>query len=158
MNQIEISKAGVKTTNQWKLLDWDRTLAAVDTWDQLKEALLSAPQRAATPNTIVDLVSPQGDTLSIGIAGPLDRDNPGMTEPLACLNFTRASRNPPYLTVVGNPALTYENGGVVVFRYEEGTWTEILRRNCVSIEVMLEIVKHFFLTGSLPNWIPWEEV
>lgn len=158
MNQIELSQAGVKVANPWQLVDGDQTLAVVDSWEQLEEALRSVPQKAFTPNTIVDLFTPQGDTLSIGVAGPRDRDNPGIGEPLACINFTAASRNPPYLTVVGDPLLSYENGGVTVFRYEEGTWTEILRRNCVPVEVMLRVVKHFFLTGSLPDWIPWEEV
>lgn len=157
MNQIGVSQASLRAVSLWRVMDGDRTSAVVDTWDQLREVLLTGPKRALCPNTIVDLVSPRGDTLSLGIAGPLDRDNPGMTEPLACLNFTGASLNPPYLTAVGDPSLTYEKGGVVVFRYG-GEWTEILRRNCVPVEKMLEVVKHFFLTGSLPIWIPWEEV
>jgi hypothetical protein len=45
----------------------------------------------------------------------------------------------------------------VVFRFE-GQWTEVLRRNCVPVDVMLQIAKHFFLTGSLPHWIDWEQV
>src|SRR5438128_993040 len=102
MIQIEISQAGVKAVNDWTLMDGYRTLAVGNSREQLKEARLSTPLKAATPNTIVDLVSPQGDTLSIGIASPQDRDNPGMTETLACLNFTSESRNPPYLTVVGD--------------------------------------------------------
>ena len=158
MNQKKTSQSDTKIAAQWQLLDGDRTLAVVDTWEQLEEALASVPRKAFSPNTIVDLASPQGDTLSIGVAGPRDRDNPGMTEPLACLNFTAASRDPPCLTAVGDPSLSYENGGVVVFRYEQGTWTEILRRNCVPVETMVRVAKHFFLTGSLPNWISWEQV
>jgi hypothetical protein len=158
MNSTQTSHSSAKTAEPWKVLDCDRTLAIVDNWDQLKDVLRSLPRQARTPNAIVDLVSPQGDTLSIGIAGPMDRDNPAVTEPLACLNFTPASRNPPYVTVVGDRTLSYEHGGVVVFRYEEGTWTEILKRNCVPLETMLQVVESFFRTGTLPDWISWEEV
>lgn len=158
MTQMQTSQAGTQAATQWKLLDWDRTVVVAGAWDQLKEVLLNAPRKASIPNTIVDLISPHGDVLSIGIAGPLDRDNPGLSEPLACLNFTAASRNPPYLTAVGDPSLSRENGGAIVFRYEEGTWTEIPRRNCVPVETMLRVAKHFFHNGSLPNWITWEEV
>ena len=151
-------KHKTRTTKDWKLRDSTRVLCTPDSWDQLRDALVNLPQTAYTPNTIVDLVSPKGDTLSIGIAGPSDKDNPGLSQPLACLNFVDASRNPPYLAVVGDPTLTFELGGVVVFRYEEGTWTEILRRNCVPVEKVLEVAKHFFESGSLPDWITWEEV
>jgi hypothetical protein len=158
MNQLNQSQANVSIGKQWTLLDGDRTLAVGETWEQLEQALSTVPQKAYSPNTIVDLVSSQGDTLSIGVAGSSDRDNPELAAPLACLNYMGASCNPPYLTVIGDPSLSYENGGVVIFRYEEGTWTEILRRNCVPVDVMLRIAKHFFLTGSLPDWIAWEEV
>src|SRR5204863_4309571 len=101
------------------------------------------PQRAGSPNAIVNLVASNGNTLSIGIAGQGDGDNPGLQEPLASVEFDLASQDPPYLVVVGDPWLTLEDGGVVVFRFE-GQWTEVLRRNCVPVDVMLRIVKHFF--------------
>lgn len=157
MNHIESKKAAAGNATPWRLLDCERPNATVDTWESLKKSLLGITETSGTPNRIVDLESPQGDTLSIGIAGPRDRNNPTLTEPLACLNFTNSSRNPPYLTIVGDPGLTYENGGVVVFQVD-GTWTEILHRNCVPVDVMLQIVKHFYATGSLPESIRWEEV
>ncbi len=141
----------------WTLLDGNRELAVTDSWEDLEKALVNIPQKAFTPNTIVGLISPQGDTLSLGIAGP-GKDNPELTIPLACINYMDRTRNPPYLTVVGDPALSFEKGGVIVFKYEEGTWTEILRRNCVPVETMVRVAKHFFQTGSLPDWIGWEQV
>ena len=158
MIQLEYNAPVSRAKNRWELRDADRLLGVADTWEQLQQSVLSAPQRAFTPNTIIDLTMPQGDTLSIGVAGPHDNDNPGISKPLCCLNFTDSSRNPPYLAIVGDASLTYETGGVVVFRYEDGAWTEILRRNCVPVETMLQVVKHAFDTGCLPTWIQWDEI
>lgn len=158
MSATALREPVTRIAKQWRIRESGRILGVPETWDQLREVLVNLPKRARTPNTIVDLVSPKGDTLSVGIAGPSDKDNPGLTQQVACMNFVNASRNPPYLTAVGDASLTFESGGVVVFRYEEGTWTEILRRNCVPVEKMLEVVQFFYETGLLPDWMGWEEV
>ena len=158
MSPTRSPKLEKPATKQWEVRDFDRILGVAENWEQLEQILLSAPKRAYSPNTIVDVISPGGDTLSIGVAGPSDHDNPGLSESLACLNFVNASRDPPYLTAVGDASLDYETGGVVVFKYEDGTWTEILRRNCVPTEKMIQIVRQFFTTGSLPAWVDWEQV
>lgn len=155
MNQTKADKDVAKTAPIWELIDSNGKLAEIDSWDKLKQVILSIPDQSPTANAIVNLFSPHGDTLSIGIAGPDDRDNPQLTERLACVNFT--SETLPNRVVLGNAALTFENGGVIVFRFE-GTWTEILRRNCVPIETMLKIVQHFYKNGELPGWIEWEPV
>jgi hypothetical protein len=157
MSQHDAPRSTVETTGSWELLDFDKRMATASTWEGLESALLAIPERASYPNAIATLVAPNGDTLSIGIAGPLDGDNPGLDQRLACVEFNQASQDPPYLAVVGDPSLAAENGGVVVFRFE-GQWTEVLRRNCVPVDVMLQIAKHFFLTGTLPDWIDWEQV
>jgi Immunity protein Imm1 len=157
MNQRDASRSTAETTGYWELLDFDREMATASTWEGIESALLAIPERASSPNAIATLVAPNGDTLSIGIASPLDGDNPGLDQPLACVEFNRASQDPPYLVPVGDPTLTAEDGGVVVFRFE-GQWTEVPRRNCVPVDVMLQIAKHFFLTGTLADWIGWEPV
>ena len=157
MSQRDAARPTAAAVGTWELLDFDQEMATATTWEDIESALLAIPKRASSPNAIVTLVAPNGDTLSIGIASPLDGDNPGLEEPLACVEFNQASQEPPYLVVVGDPSLTAENGGVVVFRFE-GQWTEVLRRNCVPVDVMLQIAKHFFLTGTLPDWIDWEQI
>jgi Immunity protein Imm1 len=157
MSQHDAPRSTVETTASWKLLDFDHEMATATTWEDIESALLAIPERASAPNAIATLVAPNGDTLSIGIASPLDGDNPGLDQPLACVEFNQASQEPPYLVVVGDSSLTAENGGVVVFRFE-GQWTEVLRRNCVPVDVMLQITRHFFLTGAVPDWIDWEQV
>jgi hypothetical protein len=157
MSQHDAPRSTVETTESWELLDFDRRMATASTWEGIESALRAIPERASSPNAIATLVAPNGDTLSIGIASPRDGDNPGLDRPVACVEFNRASQDPPYLAVVGDPSLTAEDMGVVVFRFE-GQWTEILRRNCVPVDVMLQIAKHFFLTGTLPDWIDWEPV
>ena len=130
----------------WVLLDWDRKLSDVDSVEQLDTLLSSLCRLCKFPNGIANLVSPKGHTLSLGISGRL-----------GCLNYIDADENAPSLTVLGDPSLTYENGGVVNFMYEDQV-TEILRRNCVSVDVMLRAARHFYQTEGLPDWLTWEEV
>lgn len=144
-------------TDRWILRDGDRELFNGTEWSMLETAILQIQDRAYWPNEICDLESPSGKVLSIGIAKTGSKDNPAIPSDLACVNFQSETGDPPYLTVVGDQSLDYENGGVVVFRYENGHWTEMLRRNCVSVEVMLRIVKHFVETEMLAEWVAWED-
>jgi hypothetical protein len=145
-----------RVAGPWTLLDFDRELAVAENWEDLEAALRSLPESASSPNSIATLATPRGDTLSIGIAGRGDRDNPGLDTPLACVEYNGASGDPPYLVPVGD-LTPVEEEGVVVFRFE-GQWTEISRRNCVPVDLMIRIAKDFFSTGNLPGWISWEEV
>lgn len=132
-------------------------IVPVDQWSTLEQTIRSLPTRSAEPNAIATLTSSAGNALSIGIAGPGDGDNPGLSEQVACLTYIDASGDPPYLTVVGDASMHQEDGGIVVFKFN-GHWTEMLRRNCLSIELMLPVVKEFFRTGQLPRNASWEEV
>ncbi len=157
MSTADLTRTGVRAAGAWTPLDFGRELAVERTWEALEAAILAIPDRAETPNAIATLVAPSGDTLSIGIAGRGDRDDPGPDRPLASIEYNHASQDPPYLAVVGDPALNFEDGGVVVFRFG-GEWTEILRRNCVPVDVMLRVAGHFVATGGLRDWIGWEQV
>jgi hypothetical protein len=140
------------------VLDWDRELLSTQRWNEIEGLLVNLNSAAEPPNAIVDIIHPTCGTLSVGVAGLGDHDNVALTEPLACVNHTPASRNPPYLSIVGDRELPALSGGVVIFRYERGTWTEIPRRNCVSIVFMVEVVKHFCFHGNLSGSVDWEEI
>ena len=142
---------------QWTVVDGNTEIASPRNWDELAAVIVRLPEVASVPNAICCLVAPGGDVLSIGIAGRGDKDNPALREPVASVSFETGSGDPPYLAVMGDDSLDYESGGVVVFRYED-QWTEILRRNCVSLDIMKRIAKEFFETGKLPDWIEWEAV
>jgi Immunity protein Imm1 len=157
MSQHDATRSTAEATGSWELLDFDRRMATAMTWEGIESALRAIPEAASSPNAIATLVAPNGDTLSIGIASRLDGDNPGLDRPLACVEFNQASQDPPYLVPVGDPTPAAEHGNAVVIRFE-GQWTEVPRRNCLPVDVMLQIVKHFFLTGTLPDWIDWEQV
>jgi hypothetical protein len=141
----------------WVLIDGTTEIAKTTKWFDLEEVISRLPEVASTPNALCTLVSPSGKTLSVGVALPGHRDNPTLDTPVASVTYEASSGELPYLIVLGDDALTYESGGVIVFRFE-GEWTEILRRNCVAVETMLRIVKDFFETETLPQWIEWEEV
>lgn len=141
----------------WVLIDGARELAAPNNWADLDMVIAQLREIASTPNAICTLVSPSGATLSVGIATRCDRDNVGLDMPLASVTYEEASGVLPYLTILGDESLTYENGGVIVFRFE-GEWTEILRRNCVPVETMRRVVRDFFETGAVPTCCMWEEV
>lgn len=144
-------------TERWILRDGDRELFNGTEWSKLEKAILQIQDTANWPNEICDLESPSGKVLSIGIAKSGTKENPEIPSDLACVNFQSETGDPPYLSVVGDQSLDYETGGVVIFRYGNGHWTEILRRNCVTIEVMHRIAKEFVETKKLAEWIAWED-
>ena len=157
MNPVKTARNTTLTAGPWELFDGDRAIALADTWEGLEAALMDLPRRASVPNAIATLIVPSGETISIGIAGLGDEDNPGLEQPLACIEYNDESQDPPYLAVVGDPSLTFEHGGVVVFRFGD-QWTEVLRRHCVPVNVMTRVVNDFVTTGELPSWIAWEEI
>ncbi len=141
----------------WSLREGDHVLANDSDWESLRNALLDLPKTATTPNGIVTLVATDGTTLSIGIAGAGDNDNPGLSTTLATVDYTPASGDPPYLVPVQDASVSYEKGGVVVFR-ADGQWTEVLRRHCVPVAVMLKIAEEFYYSQMLWEGIEWEQV
>jgi hypothetical protein len=142
----------VDTSKVWSLVDADLTeLAVVQILDELLQAIFDIPKEA-TPNILVNLYPPGKHTFRIGIAGPADKDNRHQTESVACVTFMDESGNLPTQRVVGRPELSAE-GGNVVFRGEHVT---VPLRYCVSLDVLTRIVRHYFETGTLPDWIAWE--
>src|SRR4051812_14192898 len=97
MKPVTATKDGARIAKTWTLLDFDRQLSVENCWEGLEDALLNIPRRAGAPNAIATLVAPNGDTLSVGIAGQGDRDNPGLQQPLATIEYNSASQDPPYL-------------------------------------------------------------
>jgi hypothetical protein len=157
MNRGNLHPLSKTTPGTWRLHDGERPLFQVDSPEELERLVQELPETGSTPNRIVELESPQGERLSIGVAGPKDGDNPGLLQPFICLQLTNANLDRPYLIPISDSSLNLENGGVIVFRYE-GTWTEILKRNCVPMDVAIRIAQHYYRTGILPQWIGWEEV
>jgi Immunity protein Imm1 len=152
---------------KWLLVDSGRGEIGTPTnVVELEETLKNLSAIASAPNAIAVLASPNGDTLSVGISNQVgppfpeqgEEDQPPgvIREPLACANYTQEDDTALYLYVVGDKELSRDEG-VAVFRYC-GEWTEIPRRNCVPVPVMIEIAKAFFTTGELPEWIDWEDV
>jgi hypothetical protein len=156
MNRTERKAIESTTSGVWRLHDWELPFIQIDSPESLAHILRELPESGSTPNRIVELESPKGEKLSIGLAGAGDRDNPSLTQALACVQYTNAALDPPYLVPIGDAKLNLENG-VVVFRYE-GSWTEILKRNCVPIDDAIRIAQHFYRHETLPQWIAWEEV
>jgi hypothetical protein len=157
MKSFDASISPGRASGTWALLESDRELANGTRWEELESSLRRLPCQASPGNAIAILLTPTGDTFSIGIAEPHEGDNPDLDEELASIEYNRADQEPPYLVAVGDPSMTFEDGGVVVFRFE-GDWTEILKRNCVPVEKMLAIVNHFLEENELPDWIGWEQV
>jgi hypothetical protein len=140
----------------WELRDWNKVLYYGHDVVALEAAVLNIPSTACWPNEICDLEAPSGCVLSIGIAKAGTVENPDIGSDLCCVMFQSESENPTHLSVVGDSSLDFENGGVVAFRYENGEWTEILRRNCVCRTTMTKILRDFTSTGRIPKWIEWE--
>ncbi|WP_197040974.1 Imm1 family immunity protein [Chondromyces apiculatus] len=126
-------------------MDGDRLLAKPQTWEELDREILNRSNNPALARAIVDIESPTAGVMSVGVS-----------DGRACASFISGTGDPPYLKVVGEAALS-PNDGVAVFTYG-GDWTEIPLRNCISVDKMLAMVRHFFESGALPNWIEWEEV
>lgn len=92
---------------------------------------------------LVDLVSPVGDCLMIGVGGEH-----------ACVMFTQASGNPPYLMARG-PSNDYDSH--IEFT-RGGTPTPIPLAYVLPFSTMVDIAVYFFFNESLPATIEWEEV
>jgi hypothetical protein len=92
---------------------------------------------------LVDLVSPAGDCLMIGVGGEH-----------ACAQFTQVSGNPPYLMARG-PADDYDSH--IEFA-RGGTPTPIPLAYILSFSRMVDIAVDFFLNEHLPTTTEWEEV
>ncbi len=157
MSSIERHLPTHPISTDWVLHDLEQPVRRIVSSEELARVIRNLPDSGSPPNRIVELETPEGGVLSLGLAGCGDSDNPGLTQKLGYAQFVHATFDPPYLVPVGDSSLTYEKDGVVVFRFQ-GTWTEISRRNCVSLEILIQMVQDFYQSGILPEWIAWEEV
>lgn len=94
------------------------------------------------PGKLIDLNSPSGDYLTLGIGASG-----------GCVMFTPASLEPPYLVACG-PSDDYETS-VEFLRGD--TPTPIPLAYVLSVEEVIDIAVYFFLNGSLPKTVEWEE-
>lgn len=140
--------------NNWLVIDWNKELVSTSAWQILEAKLRDIPSLARTPNTICDLISPNGHVLSIGFAQPRSSDNPSLENVVACVNYQLPSGDPPYSTVKGH----YDSSLIVVFRSEDNQWTEIPLKNCVSPSFAIDIAKRFFESETLPDVVDWQEL
>jgi hypothetical protein len=91
---------------------------------------------------LVDLISPAGNCLTIGVGAPL-----------GCVMFTKASGDPPYLWAVGDSSdqetyIGFDAGG---------TLTPVPLYRCLPFERVVEIAVYYFLNGVLPENVKWDE-
>jgi hypothetical protein len=118
--------------------------AAVVSADELRGRLIELDQHASVRPFIVDVTIDNGDTLSIALG-----------REVSVLNFTSASKKPPYLTSEGRPP--GPNDGVVRFEYF-GSMTEFPAWQAISSSDALEAVCSFVAAGTLPKNLHWSEV
>jgi hypothetical protein len=91
---------------------------------------------------LVDLISPTGDCLTIGVGAPL-----------GCVMFTKASGDPPYLWAVGD---SVEQETYIEFD-AGGTPTPVPLYRCLPFERVVEIAVYYLLNGILPENVEWDE-
>jgi hypothetical protein len=118
--------------------------AAVVSADELRGRLIELDQHAVARPFIVDVTIDNGDTISIALG-----------REVSVLNFTSASKKPPYLASEGRPPGSCD--GVVRFEYF-GSMTEFPEWQAISSSDALEAVCSFAAAGILPDNILWSEV
>jgi hypothetical protein len=90
----------------------------------------------------VALISPTGDSLTIGVA-----------HRLGCVMYTGASGDPPYLWALGNS----DDREVCIEFDAGGTLTPVPLFRCLPFDSVVEIVVSYFLNGELPQSVEWDE-
>ncbi|BCJ55411.1 hypothetical protein Asp14428_68860 [Actinoplanes sp. NBRC 14428] len=118
--------------------------AAVVSADEFRGRLIELDQHAAARPFIVDVTIDNGDTISIALG-----------REVSVLNFTSASKKPPYFASEGRPPESRD--GVVRFEYF-GSMTEFPEWQAISSSDALEAVCSFVAAGILPDNILWSEV
>jgi hypothetical protein len=94
----------------------------------------------------VNLVSESGDRLSISVSGPE-----------AFVMFTAASDDQPPLSPMSAGRTSSDFADDVVEFIAGGTPTPVPVDRCVSVSIMLKIVRHYLEHGALPDWIDWQD-
>jgi Immunity protein Imm1 len=107
----------------------------------LDDALASAELDSATTPLIVELRSPSGSSLTVGLG-----------RGVSVATFA-ASAEPPYFVSDGS---TKQDAPMVFFR--EGHWSEFDGGAAIAPSVAREAVHEFFATGTRPSCVVWREV
>jgi hypothetical protein len=123
-------------------LEWGENGAAdVATVAEMDELLDRLAAQSAERPIVVELVSPDGATVSIGLG-----------RPVTIVNYVGPSLDPPYFQSVGEAS-----DEEIVFFYR-GEWSEYPPESAVPADVGRQALREFFTTGELPRGVRWEEV
>lgn len=127
----------------FKLIDYSSSLVenevSISTEEDLRKALIRFQQLYPQ---FVDLISPSGDCLTIGIG-----------DPYSCVMYSQSSGDPPYLWALGN----IDNTEDFIEFDASGTPTPVPLYRCLPFNKVVEIAVYFFGTGSLPQNVKWDE-
>jgi hypothetical protein len=113
----------------------------VDDEAALDDALASAERDAATAPLIIELRSPSGASLTVGLG-----------REVSVATFA-ASSEPPYFVSTGSE----EQGAPLVY-FRDGHWSEFDVGDAVAPASAREAAHRFFVTGTRPSCIAWREV
>ena len=140
-----LAPPGNTTRLEWSL-DFgssDPKLQATQVADRVAlDRILDAIAEQASEPLIVELVSPNGARLGVGL-GPRG----------GVLSFNDSS-DPPYFVSAGNLGSSTDE---VVF-YHQGHWTEFPGSALVTIDDARDAARAFIATGKRPENVPWEEI
>lgn len=137
--------------SEWTLIDCmlmvsdeaDLPRSTVESEEQLRAKLNG--YRLRSPASIVQLVSPQGDILQMGIGSEFSG-----------LQWIREPLNPAkkQMNIAVADRLYSESG--VGFRFQ-GSESGFRPKYVIPVETTIDAAVHFFKTGQLPNWLQWAE-
>lgn len=130
----------------WVLVDRNTVVDLGDSSAVVQDTLLDLliNGKLSSPNAIVDVGSPNEASMAVGISAGR-----------AYVEFGTKDGDPPFYRVVELSGSADSRPAVFVYKGER---TPIPSRNCVSIDEMVRIVRHFVASESIPDWITTEEV
>lgn len=133
----------LSTEDLGRRLEWgdgatdSATVATVAEMDAVLDRLTDD---AVSHPIIVELMMPNGATLSMGVGGSV-----------TVLDYVGPSVDPPYFQSSGNPV----DGELVCFY--RGSWSEYPPDSAVPVEAGRQVMREFFHTGELASNIDWKE-
>lgn len=130
----------VTSMNDFQLEWGEGQCAAVYNVSQLHEILDRIELVSKSDPQIVDLTSPKGEVLNIGL---------GHCQSIVMFSN---SLDPPYLVSTGCAT----GDGTVAFRYH-GDWTEFPKHHLIPYNKAREAMEQFFVTGKCPDNVEWVE-
>ena len=107
------------------------------------------------PSSIVDIQSPDGQLLSVGISR-VTHDYRVLPEPLAWVHHACGEDEDPIFRMPDTDIGT-DSEDILVFHWN-GETSEASRRELVPVPQMREIVRYFMRTMTLPDWIEWKRI